>query len=127
MPSRQSTELVHPLREELEFTTVIAALSDPVRLAIVARLGELEPGGELFCANFELPVSKSTQSAHFRALRQAGVIRQRDLGTRRLNSLRRKDLDTRFPGLLDLAITQGRSRLNAKRARAKASAKIEHR
>jgi len=41
-------------------------------------------------------------------LREAGVIRQRDEGTRRLNSLRRDDLDARFPGLLDLAIPQGR-------------------
>lgn len=32
-----------------------------------------------------------------------------DEGTRRLNSLRRDDLDARFPGLLDLAIAQGRA------------------
>jgi hypothetical protein len=36
------------------------------------------------------------------------VIRQRDQGTRRLNRLRRNDLDSRFPGLLDLAIAHGR-------------------
>jgi hypothetical protein len=41
-------------------------------------------------------------------LREAGVIRQRDEGTRRLNSLRRDDLDARFPGLLDLAVAHGR-------------------
>lgn len=78
-----------------------------MRLAIVAKLGVLEPGSELPCTTFELPISKSTQSAHFKVLRQAGVVRQRDEGTRRLNSLRREDLDARFPGLLDLAIEQG--------------------
>jgi DNA-binding transcriptional ArsR family regulator len=106
--SRTATELVHPGRDELEFTRVMAALSDPVRLAIVARLASAGPGGELACTTFALPVSKSTQSGHFRVLRESGVIRQRDEGTRRLNSLRRDDLETRFPGLLDLAIAQGR-------------------
>ncbi|MGW2180408.1 ArsR/SmtB family transcription factor [Streptomyces sp. NPDC001732] len=108
MASRTATELVHPDRAQLRFTTVLAALGDPVRLAIVARLADVEPNGELACATFALPVSKSTQSGHFKALREAGVIRQRDEGTRRFNRLRRDDLDDRFPGLLDLAIPQGR-------------------
>lgn len=107
MASRQFSELTHPPREALTFTAVSAALSDPVRLAIVATLGALPAGSELPCTTFALPVSKSTQSAHFRALREAGVICQRDAGTRRLNSLRREDLEARFPGLLDLAIAQG--------------------
>jgi DNA-binding transcriptional ArsR family regulator len=106
--SRTATELVHPDRDELEFTRVLAALSDPMRLAIVARLAGAGTGGELACTTFALPVSKSTQSGHFRVLREAGVIRQRDEGTRRLNSLRRDDLDARFPGLLDLTIAHGR-------------------
>lgn len=104
MASRTSTELVHPARESLHFATVMAALSDPVRLAIVARLAAEGPTGELACTTFDLPVSKSTQSGHFRVLRESGIIAQRDEGTRRLNRLRRTDLDARFPGLLDLAI-----------------------
>jgi len=105
--SRTATELVHPDRDELDFTRVMAALSDPMRLAIVVRLAGAGARGELACTTFSLPVSKSTQSGHFRVLREAGVIRQRDEGTRRLNSLRRDDLDARFPGLLDLAIAHG--------------------
>ena len=46
-------------------------------------------------------MTKSTCTHHFRVLREAGVIRQRVEGTTRLNSLRREDLDSRFPGLLD--------------------------
>lgn len=107
MASRTATELVHPDRAEILFTTVLAALSDPVRLAIIARLADADD--ELACTTFALPVSKSTQSGHFKTLREAGVIHQRDEGTRRLNRLRRGDLDTRFPGLLDLAIPQGRT------------------
>jgi DNA-binding transcriptional ArsR family regulator len=108
MASRTATELVHPDRAHLRFTAVLDALSDPVRLAIVARLADVEPDGELACRTFALPVSKSTQSGHFRVLREAGVIHQRDEGTRRLNRLRRDDLDARFPGLLHLAIHHGR-------------------
>lgn len=113
MASRTATELTHPERDELAFAEVAAALSDPVRLAIVARLAEVEPDGEIACTTFALPVSKSTQSGHFRALRESGVIRQRAEGIRKLNRLRRADLDARFPGLLDLAIPQGRAVLES--------------
>ncbi|GAA2454610.1 ArsR/SmtB family transcription factor [Streptomyces mauvecolor] len=108
MASRTATRLVHPDRRELRFTTVLAALGDPVRLAIVARLADAGPDGELACTTFALPVSKSTQSGHFKVLREAGLIHQRNEGTRRLNRLRRDDVDARFPGLLDIAVPQGR-------------------
>ncbi|MVU78511.1 helix-turn-helix domain-containing protein [Nocardia sp. ET3-3] len=108
MASRTATELTHPARDQLRFTTVLAALSDPVRLSIVARLAAAQ-GAELACATFDLPVSKSTQSGHFKTLREAGVIAQRDEGTRRMNRLRTADLEARFPGLLELAITHGRN------------------
>ncbi|WP_308466878.1 ArsR/SmtB family transcription factor [Rathayibacter soli] len=108
MASRTATDLTHPERDELRFVDVAAAVSDPMRLVIIARLADCGPSGELACSAFELPISKSTQSGHFRTLREAGVIRQRVEGTRKLNRLRRDDLDARFPGLLDLAIPQGR-------------------
>ena len=38
---------------------------------------------------------------HFKVLREAGLIRQRQEATLRLTSLRRADLDARFPGLLE--------------------------
>ncbi len=37
-------------------------------------------------------------------LREAGVIRQYRDGTSRLSTLRRDDLDVRFPGLLDAVL-----------------------
>jgi DNA-binding transcriptional ArsR family regulator len=78
---------------------VLHALSDPVRLRIVAELARGE--GECTCGSFELPVTKSTCTHHFKVLREAGVIAQRQQGTTRLNRLRRIDLETRFPGLLE--------------------------
>jgi DNA-binding transcriptional ArsR family regulator len=91
----------HPGAEEIELAAVLHALSDPMRLQIV---GALAAGDERTCKSFELPVVKSTCTHHFRVLREAGVIRQRQVGTMRLNSLRREELDRRFPGLLDAVL-----------------------
>jgi DNA-binding transcriptional ArsR family regulator len=84
--------------EQVALEDVLHALSDPVRLRIVAALAE---AGELTCGAVDVPVTKSTCTHHFRVLREAGVIRQRQVGTARLNSLNRAELDAQFPGLLD--------------------------
>jgi DNA-binding transcriptional ArsR family regulator len=94
--------LCHPEQHEIELAAVLHALSDPMRLRIVAGLAAED---KRTCGSFDLPVTKSTCTHHFRVLREAGVIRQRLEGTTRLNSLRREDLDTRFPGLLDSVLT----------------------
>ena len=90
--------ITHPEPGEIELAAVLHALSDPVRLRIVAALAAQDD--ELTCGSFELPVTKSTCTHHFRVLREAGVIHQRQQGTTRLNALRRDDLEARFPGLL---------------------------
>jgi DNA-binding transcriptional ArsR family regulator len=94
--------LLHPTREELEMASVLHALSDPQRLSIVRSLAEDHTPRR--CGSFDLCVTKSTLTHHFRVLREAGVIDQREEGTARLNSLRREDLDVRFPGLLDAVL-----------------------
>jgi DNA-binding transcriptional ArsR family regulator len=81
---------------------VLAALSDPIRLQMVALLSD---GAELTCGQFELPVAKSTKSHHFSVLAQAGVILRRTDGKTRKLRLRREDLDGRFPGLIDAVLT----------------------
>jgi DNA-binding transcriptional ArsR family regulator len=92
------SELASPRREDLRIEAIFHALSDPVRLQIVRALVANEDARA--CGTFGLPVSKSTASHHFRVLREAGVIRQRDEGRKRMTELRRDDLDARFPGLL---------------------------
>ena len=94
-----------PAAAELELADVLHALSDPVRLRIVE---ELAAGGEQACGVVPLPVSASTRSHHFKILREAGVTVTRVRGTTRLVSLRRADLDARFPGLLDAVLRAGR-------------------
>jgi DNA-binding transcriptional ArsR family regulator len=87
-----------PARDELELTAVLHALSDPMRLAIVAQLAA--DAAPRACGSFGLPVAKSTSSHHFRVLREAGVITQLMDGRQKMTTLRREDLDARFPGLL---------------------------
>ncbi len=91
-------QIPHPTRDQLELSAVLHALSDPVRLKMVAALAS---DAEQTCASFDVPVTKSTCTHHFKVLREAGVIRQRQEGTSRLNTLRREDLEARFPGLLE--------------------------
>ncbi|MEU7008888.1 transcriptional regulator [Streptomyces sp. NPDC046332] len=91
--------LDHPAREEIRLEDVLHALSDAVRLRIVREMAR--EGTELSCSFFDLPVTKSTTTHHFRVLRESGVIQQDYQGTAKLNALRRDDLDALFPGLLD--------------------------
>jgi DNA-binding transcriptional ArsR family regulator len=92
------TALQEPDPGELELTAVLQALGDEHRLQIVR---DLAVRNEAPCGSVELSVSKATRSHHFRVLREAGVTHTRTEGTRRWVSLRREDLDARFPGLLD--------------------------
>jgi DNA-binding transcriptional ArsR family regulator len=89
--------LSHPEAEQLNLSGVLHALSDPVRLDIVRTLGS---EGELCCGKLGVPVSKSTLTHHLKVLRDAGLTRTRCEGVQRLVSLRRDDVELRFPGLL---------------------------
>jgi DNA-binding transcriptional ArsR family regulator len=96
--------LLHPTSEELQLTSVLAALSDPVRITIVRALAAQ---GEMACGTLELEVSNATRSHHFRVLREAGITQTRPEGTHRYVSLRRECLDERFPGLLGVVLAAG--------------------
>jgi DNA-binding transcriptional ArsR family regulator len=87
-----------PHLDEMTLAAVMAALSDPMRVAIVRQLAA---EGERTCGTFDLGISKATRSHHLKILRESGVTQTRVEGTRRIVSLRREDLDARFPGLLD--------------------------
>jgi DNA-binding transcriptional ArsR family regulator len=99
----RTIKLHHPDRDQIELPAVLHALSDPHRLEMVRRLAEdTEPRP---CGTFGFDISKSTMTHHFRTLREAGVIEQHKEGTTKLTSLRREDLDARFPGLLDSVLS----------------------
>ena len=97
--AHDNTELPHPARKDLRLTDVLFALSDPERLAIVRQLvdGPLEMAQ---CHLSDPLMPKSTTSHLMKVLREAGIIRSESLGRGRRLSLRRDDLEARFPGLI---------------------------
>lgn len=92
------TEQEYPSAERLALPAVLFALSEPARLAIVGRLAA--PDAEATCQSVALDMPKSTRSHHLKVLREAGIIRMAPRGRERLLTLRRQDLDLRWPGLL---------------------------
>lgn len=98
--------LPQPAVEEIRFVTLMHALSDPVRLRLLA---ELADDAEHSCqaASDGIEVHKSTASHHFRVLREAGLISTRQDGRNRLVQLRRDEVNARFPGVLDAALEAG--------------------
>lgn len=90
-------ELQHPEPEDMDLLAVLHALADVTRMTIVQTLLATE---ERACGTFPVQVAASTLSHHFKVLREAGVIRQREEGTRRWTSLREDELQARFPGVI---------------------------
>jgi len=93
--------LVHPSIEDITVEGILHALSDPVRAAIYA---ELAISSGATCSNFlkisDRDIPKSTLSQHFRALREAGLVRSERQGVEMRNSTRCAEVDQRFPGLI---------------------------
>jgi DNA-binding transcriptional ArsR family regulator len=87
----------------VEVVQVLQALADPVRLEIVRQLAEAD-AGELSCGQIRVPVGKSTASHHLKVLLGAGLTAEREEGTRKWVSLRRPELEQRFPGMIDLML-----------------------
>jgi DNA-binding transcriptional ArsR family regulator len=91
--------------DELDLASVMHALADPSRLRMVAAL---EGGEELACAvlgdQAGFKMAKSTTTHHLSVLRDAGIIRTRQDGQRRLATLRRAEVDQKFPGLLEAVL-----------------------
>jgi DNA-binding transcriptional ArsR family regulator len=96
--ARNARGLPHPAVADIDLLDVLHALSDRTRMTIVQTLYH---ASEQACGTFPVDVAPSTLSHHFRVLRESGVIHQREEGTRRWTSLRRGDLEARFPGVLD--------------------------
>jgi DNA-binding transcriptional ArsR family regulator len=105
-PTVQPADPHAPQLATVDVLTVLQALSDPVRLDIVRQLAACEAGaGGLMCGQLELPVSKSTGSHHLKTLHNAGITIERQQGVCKYLSLRRAELDERFPGLLDSVLS----------------------
>src|SRR5262245_3554633 len=113
--------LAHPDRDQIDLAAVLDALSDPTRLAIVVQLADGRDD-EARCGKFLNLGSKTNLAYHFAKLRSSGVVRTRIAGTSRYISLRRGDLDARFPGLLAMIVASARSSAKPRRG-----ARAQHR
>jgi DNA-binding transcriptional ArsR family regulator len=97
--TRVARPISHPAARDITLDGVLHALADPVRRRIVQKL---LAGGRLNCsAACQEALPASTISFHHKILREAGLIRSEKKGVAVINTLRRDDLEKRFPGLLD--------------------------
>src|ERR1700684_1119546 len=94
--------LFHPSLEDITVEGILHALSDPVRVAIFTQIAGSNCSHK--CSNFlnvsEKSIPKSTLSLHFKALREAGLIRGERRGVEMQNTSRCAEIDQRFPGLI---------------------------
>lgn len=97
-------QFIHPAKEDITLGGVLGALADPMRLRIMKSLMNVQ--GCMSCSEAApCPnMAKSTLSHHFRILREAGLIRTEKIGVENRNVVRAKEINERFPGLLDLIL-----------------------
>jgi DNA-binding transcriptional ArsR family regulator len=111
--------LIHPSIEDITVEGILHALSDPTRAAIYMELAMSD--GAACCSNFlkvsDRDIPKSTLSQHFRALREAGLVRSERHGVEMHNTTRCKEIEQRFPGLIS-AILKAHATQAAEKPRA---------
>ncbi|HSZ58445.1 MAG TPA: helix-turn-helix domain-containing protein [Tepidisphaeraceae bacterium] len=99
--------LFHPSIADMTVEGILHALCDPVRVAIFSEIAG--SGCSQNCSNFlnvnQRSVPKSTLSQHFKALREAGLIRSERRGVELHNVSRCAEIDKRFPGLIAAIVT----------------------
>lgn len=112
--------LFHPSIDDITVEGILHALSDPVRVAIFSQIANSNGGQS--CSNFltvdEKTIPKSTLSQHFKALREAGLIRGVRAGVEMQNTSRCTEIETRFPGLIPAIVNALRVQQNAQAAAA---------
>src|ERR1041384_6739467 len=113
--------LMHPALEDITVEGILHALSDPVRLRIFTEIATSDCSQT--CTSLatvgERTIPKSTLSQHFKALREAGLIRSERRGTEMQNVSRCDEIETRFPGLIQAIMNAHRVQLTGKRKPAK--------
>jgi DNA-binding transcriptional ArsR family regulator len=98
--------LPEPTVDSFDLTLILSALADPGRRALMAALYHCpEPVDcTVVVGQANLGLSDSTISHHYRVLREAGLIRSVADGRKRIITVRRDDIEARFPGLLQAVL-----------------------
>ncbi len=109
--------LFHPSVDDITVEAILHALSDPVRVAIFAQIARSACSQN--CSDFlnvnEKTIPKSTLSQHFKALREAGLIRGERVGVEMRNTSRCAEIDKRFPGLIMAIVKAHNTELTGRR------------
>ena len=109
--------LIHPAIEDVTVEGILHALSDPVRVRIFAEIANSDCSQT--CSSFssvgDRSIPKSTLSQHFKALREAGLIRSERRGVEMQNTSRCTEIDRRFPGLLAAIVSAHKSQQKQKK------------
>jgi len=94
--------LFHPPSDAISLEGVLHALSDPVRLALFAKIAfaDCAQNCTVFARMSEREIPKSTLSQHFKVLRDAGLIRSERQGVEMQNISRCPEIEARFPGVI---------------------------
>lgn len=108
MPERPDD---HPAVADFDLSKILACLAETNRRSVIETLYHQPDGQEQFCSVFGLPWAPSTRTHHFRLMRQAGLIHQRDVGNGQMTQLRRLDIEEAYPGLLEALF--GKRRVNS--------------
>ena len=108
--------LLHPSIEDVTVEAILHALSDPVRVIIYADIvgSECPQTCSSFLKVSEKNIPKSTLSQHFKALREAGLIRGERQGVEMHNTSRCAEIDKRFPGLIMAIVKAHKIQLEGK-------------
>ena len=96
--------LAHPKLKDVPLDLILKALGDPVRISIVKQL-LASANQEKACGTYDYTVTKATFSHHMKILREAGILRKRNEGTKVMTSVRIEELEKRCPGLLDMIVS----------------------
>jgi DNA-binding transcriptional ArsR family regulator len=111
--------LFHPSPEDITVEGILHALSDPVRAHILARI--VHADGAKTCSAFleisDRPIPKSTLSQHFKALREAGLIRSERKGVELHNTSRCAEIAPRFGPLVSSVLAAHQSQEQRRSAR----------
>lgn len=101
------TRFTHPRLDDVPLASVLHALAEPARLEIVRKLdADLAGKGDgLSCSEAGCPdMPRATMSNHYAVLRAAGLVEARKQGVQVIHRLRRAEIDSRFPDLLDAVL-----------------------
>jgi len=114
--------LLHPSVDDITVEGILHALSDPARVAIFTTIAAAQCPQTCTALQeaYGKPVPKSTLSQHFKALRDAGLIRSERKGVEMHSTARCEEVNRRFPGLLPAIMAAHKAQLaraGARRAR----------